>query len=187
MWTIPNIITLFRVMLIPVFVMVFFLDWKWAHQAAAFIFWFAAITDWIDGYLARKLNQTTAFGAFLDPVADKLIVAAALLLITHSYASIWITIPAILLLAREVYISALREWMAQQGKRDIVKVSFTGKAKTTAQMLALIGLLSDMEYFMEIRIYWVSLGYILLYVAAVLSFWSMIVYTKAAWQDQANR
>ncbi|MGS2720250.1 CDP-diacylglycerol--glycerol-3-phosphate 3-phosphatidyltransferase [Paraglaciecola aestuariivivens] len=183
MWTIPNIITVIRVLLIPVFVVVYFLDWKWAHQAGAFIFWFAAITDWFDGYLARKLQQSTAFGAFLDPVADKLIVAAALLLITHSYASVWITIPAVLLMSREVYISALREWMGQQGKQDIVKVSFMGKAKTMAQMLALIGLLSELEYFMGIRIYWVSLGYILLYFAALLSFWSMLVYSKAAWDD----
>jgi CDP-diacylglycerol--glycerol-3-phosphate 3-phosphatidyltransferase len=186
MWTIPNIITMVRVLLIPVFVGVYFLDWKWAHQAGAVIFWFAAITDWCDGYLARKLNQTTAFGAFLDPVADKLIVAAALLLITHSYQTPWITVPAILLMSREIYISALREWMGQQGKQDLVKVSFIGKSKTMAQMLALIGLLSEMEYFMGIQIYWVSLGYILLYFAAVLSFWSMVVYTKAAWDDQKN-
>ncbi|MEP1386124.1 MULTISPECIES: CDP-diacylglycerol--glycerol-3-phosphate 3-phosphatidyltransferase [Paraglaciecola] len=186
MWTIPNIITIIRVLLIPVFVLVYFLDWKWAHQAGAFIFWFAAITDWFDGYLARKLNQTTAFGAFLDPVADKLIVAVALLLITHSYANVWITIPAVLLMSREIYISALREWMGQKGKRDLVKVSFAGKAKTMAQMLALIGLLSEMEYFMGVQIYWVSLGYILLYFSAVLSFWSMLVYTKAAWDDQKN-
>jgi CDP-diacylglycerol--glycerol-3-phosphate 3-phosphatidyltransferase len=186
MWTIPNIITIVRVLLIPVFVLVYFLDWKWAHQAGAFIFWFAAITDWVDGYLARKLNQSTAFGAFLDPVADKLIVAAALLLITHSYETPWITVPAILLMSREIYISALREWMGQRGKQDLVKVSFIGKSKTTAQMLALIGLLSEMEYFMGIQIYWVSLGYIFLYFAAILSFWSMLVYTKAAWDDQKN-
>ena len=176
MWTIPNIITMIRVLLIPVFVVVYFLDWKWAHQAGAFIFWFAAITDWVDGYLARKLKQTTPFGAFLDPVADKLIVATALLLITHTYANIWITIPAILLLAREVYISALREWMGQQGKHELVKVSFTGKAKT-------IGLLSEMQYFMGIPIYWVTLGYGFLYLAAILSLWSMVVYTLAAWKD----
>jgi CDP-diacylglycerol--glycerol-3-phosphate 3-phosphatidyltransferase len=186
MWTIPNIITIIRVLLIPVFVIVYFLDWKWAHQAGAFIFWFAAITDWFDGYLARKLNQTSAFGAFLDPVADKLIVATALLLITQSYDTVWITIPAILLMSREIYISALREWMGQQGKQDLVKVSFAGKAKTMAQMLALIGLLSETEYFFGIRIYWVSLGYILLYFAAVLSFWSMLVYTKAACEDKKN-
>ena len=186
MWNIPNIITLIRVLLIPVFVAVYFLEWKWAHQAAAFIFWFAAITDWVDGYLARKLEQSTAFGAFLDPVADKLIVATALLLITHSYSSIWITVPAILLLAREVYVSALREWMGQQGLQDSVKVSFMGKAKTTAQMLALIGLLSELEYFMGLRIYWVSLGYVLLYISAILSLWSMLVYTKAAWNSLSD-
>ncbi|MFT4942205.1 MAG: CDP-diacylglycerol--glycerol-3-phosphate 3-phosphatidyltransferase [Paraglaciecola sp.] len=186
MWNIPNIITFIRVLLIPVFVVVYFLDWKWAHQAGAFIFWLAAITDWVDGYLARKLKQSTAFGAFLDPVADKLIVATALLLITHTYASVWVTVPAILLLAREVYVSALREWMGQQGLQDSVKVSFIGKAKTMAQMLALIGLLSELESFMEIAIYWVTLGYVLLYFSAVLSLWSMVTYTLAAWPSLSN-
>ncbi|KXJ60447.1 MAG: CDP-diacylglycerol--glycerol-3-phosphate 3-phosphatidyltransferase [Alteromonas sp. Nap_26] len=181
MWTIPNCITLFRVILIPVFVVVYFLDWRWAHEAGAFIFWLAAITDWFDGYLARKLQQSTPFGAFLDPVADKLIVGAALLMITHSYATLWITLPSVALLIREIYVSALREWMGSNGVREAVKVSFIGKAKTTAQMLALIGLLSGLETFMGFPIYWVSLGYILLYIAAVLSIWSMVVYTKAAW------
>ncbi|MDN4501376.1 CDP-diacylglycerol--glycerol-3-phosphate 3-phosphatidyltransferase [Alteromonadaceae bacterium BrNp21-10] len=180
--TIPNIITLIRVVLIPVFVAVYFLDWKWAHQAAAFIFWLAAITDWFDGYLARKLNQTTAFGAFLDPVADKLIVAVALLMLAHTYQDPWITIPAVLLTAREVFVSSLREWMAESGKRDVVQVSFIGKAKTMAQMLALIGLLSELEVFMGIPIYWVTLGYILLFIATVLSVWSLIIYLKAAKQ-----
>ena len=181
MWTVPNIITLFRVILIPVFVTVYFLDWRWAHEAGAVIFWLAAITDWFDGYLARKLQQSTPFGAFLDPVADKLIVGAALLMITHSYANLWITLPSIALLVREIYVSALREWMGQNGVREAVKVSFIGKAKTTAQMLALIGLLSGLETFMGFTIYWVTLGYILLYIAALLSLWSMLVYTKAAW------
>ncbi len=183
MWTIPNIITMLRVVLIPVFVVVYYLDWEWARQAGAFIFWLAAITDWFDGYLARKLKQSTAFGAFLDPVADKLIVSAALLMITHTYASIWITVPAILLMSREIYISALREWMGQQGKSDLVAVSMMGKAKTMAQMLALIGLLSELETFMGVTIYWVTLGYVLLYFAAVLSVWSMVTYTIAAWKD----
>lgn len=182
MWTIPNIITVLRVFLIPVFVVIYFLDWQWAHQAGAFVFWLAAITDWFDGYLARKLQQSTAFGAFLDPVADKLIVAAALLMITHTYASVWITIPAIILMLREVYVSALREWMGQQGYSDEVKVSFIGKAKTMAQMLALIGLLSGLESFMGVPIYWVTLGHILLYIAAVLSAWSMAIYSMAAWK-----
>lgn len=182
MWNAPNIITLFRVVLIPVFVVVYFLNWRWAHEMAAFVFWLAAITDWFDGYLARKLQQSTPFGAFLDPVADKLIVAAALIMITHTYATLWVTVPAIVLLIREIYVSALREWMGSQGVRDEVKVSFIGKAKTTVQMLALIGLLSGLQTFMGIPIYWVSLGYILLYIAAVLSLWSMLVYTTAAWK-----
>ncbi|WP_438863144.1 CDP-diacylglycerol--glycerol-3-phosphate 3-phosphatidyltransferase [Neptunicella sp.] len=181
MWTIPNILTMIRVLLIPVFVVVYFLDWKWAHQASAFVFWFAAITDWLDGYLARRLQQSTPFGAFLDPVADKLIVAAALLMIAHSYQDPWITIPAILLTAREVFVSALREWMAGSGFEDSVQVSFIGKAKTMAQMLALIGLLSELEVFMGFPIYWVTLGYILLFIATVLSVWSMVIYLKAAW------
>jgi CDP-diacylglycerol--glycerol-3-phosphate 3-phosphatidyltransferase len=172
----------FRVLLIPVFVTVYFLDWRWAHEAGAFIFWFAAITDWFDGYLARKLQQSTPFGAFLDPVADKLIVATALLMITHEYSSIWITVPAIILLMREIYISALREWMSEIGASNLVKVSFLGKAKTMAQMLALIGLLSGLDYFMGFPIYWVLLGKIMLYIAAILSLWSMVVYTNAAWK-----
>lgn len=186
MWTIPNIITVTRVLLIPIFVWVYFLDWQWAHQASAFVFWFAAITDWFDGYLARKLQQSSAFGAFLDPVADKLIVAAALLLITHTYANVWITVPAVILMAREIYISALREWMASKGKRELVKVGFIGKAKTMAQMLALIGLLSELEYFMGFPLFWVTLGHILLYIAAVLSLWSMIEYSLAAWPEMKS-
>ena len=157
------------------------LQHEWSIFAAGVLFALAALTDWLDGYLARRLNQTTPFGAFLDPVADKLIVGAALLMITHSYATLWITLPSIALLVREIYVSALREWMGSNGVRDAVQVSFIGKAKTTAQMLALIGLLSGLETFMGFPIYWVTLGYILLYIAAVLSIWSMIVYSKAAW------
>ncbi|MCY7295081.1 CDP-diacylglycerol--glycerol-3-phosphate 3-phosphatidyltransferase [Alteromonas sp. a30] len=190
MLTIPNLLTMLRVALIPIFVVVYFLDWKWAHQMGAFIFWFAAITDWFDGYLARKLKQMSPFGAFLDPVADKLIVAAALLMITDTYASPWITIPAVLLMAREIFISALREWMAIHGQSDTVKVSFWGKAKTMAQMLALIGLLSELEHLpigeVVIPLYWQTLGFILLYIATVLSVFSMVQYIVAAKQFLLN-
>ncbi|AWL11733.1 CDP-diacylglycerol--glycerol-3-phosphate 3-phosphatidyltransferase [Saliniradius amylolyticus] len=182
MWTVPNILTLLRVLLVPVFVVVYFLDWRWAHQAGAFIFWFAAITDWFDGYLARRLGQFTPFGAFLDPVADKLIVGAALIMVAHTYDSLWVTIPAILLMSRELFISALREWMAESGQKEMVKVSFIGKAKTMAQMLALIGLLSELETFMGVTIYWVTLGHILLWLATALSVWSMAIYLMAAWK-----
>lgn len=175
MFTIPNILTFIRVLFIPIFIVVYFLDWKWAHQAGAFIFWLAAVTDWFDGYLARKLDQTTRFGAFLDPVADKLMVTAALLMITHSYQELRVTIPAIILVSREIFISALREWMAKDGLSDTVKVSIWGKIKTMAQMTAIFGLLSHMYEW-----YWVQLGLGLLYVATILSIFSMIQYIHAA-------
>jgi CDP-diacylglycerol--glycerol-3-phosphate 3-phosphatidyltransferase len=180
-YTIPNLLTMFRVVLIPVFVVVYFMDWQYAHQMGAFIFWLAAVTDWLDGYLARRWEQTTAFGAFLDPVADKLLVCVALIMVTHTYATLWITVPAIILLAREIFVSALRDWMSQQGANDKVKVSMLGKIKTTAQMLALIGLLSGLESLMGFPLYWVTLGYGLLYVATILSLWSMWEYAKAGW------
>ena len=175
MFTIPNILTFIRVLFIPIFIVVYFLDWKWAHQVGAFIFWLAAVTDWFDGYLARKLNQTSRFGAFLDPVADKLMVTAALLMITHSYQDLWITIPSIILVSREIFISALREWMAKDSLSDVIKVSIWGKIKTMTQMTAIFGLLSHMYEW-----YWVQLGYALLYVATVLSIFSMVQYIKAA-------
>ena len=181
-WTVPNILTLLRLAFIPLFVGIYFIDWQWAHQAAAFIFWLAAITDWFDGYLARRLGQSTEFGAFLDPVADKLIVAAALLMISYHYQSAWITICAIILLGREIIISSLREWMGQRGMSEAVSVSFIGKAKTMTQMLALIGLLSELEV-----LYWVTLGKLLLIVATVLSVWSMVIYLKAGWPSLTRR
>lgn len=181
MWNIPNILTSLRVFLVPVFVTVYFLDWQWAHQCAAFILFLAAVTDYLDGYLARKLGQMTPFGAFLDPVADKLIVAAALLLICHSYHDPIITIPAVILLLREIFISSLREWLGSRGLSATAKVSFVGKLKTTAQLMALVGIVSDLEVFMGFPIYWVTLGTGMLYVATLLSVWSMVSYVRAAW------
>ncbi|TDF41692.1 CDP-diacylglycerol--glycerol-3-phosphate 3-phosphatidyltransferase [Alteromonadaceae bacterium M269] len=177
MWTIPNILTVFRIILIPVFLIMFYLPVAWSHFAGAFVFWLASITDALDGYLARKLEQSTPFGAFLDPVADKLMVAAALVVIVQDFQSAWITIPALVMICREILISALREWMSELGNRDAVAVSNVGKFKTIAQMLALIGLLWQANSF----ILW--LGYILLYVATALTFWSMFIYIKAAWGD----
>ena len=180
MLTIPNMLTLFRVLLIPVFVTVYFLDWKWAHQAGAFLFWLAAITDWFDGYLARKLNQTTRFGAFIDPVADKVMVAAAMVLVVEHFNSVWVTIPAITMIGREIIISALREWMAELGKRSSVAVSWVGKVKTGAQMVALLLLLWHPNEWL------VWIGYIALYVAMILTYWSMYIYLKAAKHDLLN-
>ena len=177
---IPNALTLFRIVLIPVFVVLFYLPFPGSYLATAAVFGLAGITDWLDGYLARKLGQSTPLGAFLDPVADKLMVAVALALLIERYDAWWFTLPAVIIIGREIVISALREWMAELGKRTSVAVSYLGKVKTTAQIIAIIGLLllpPDPE----------SLGYmanmICLYVAALLTLWSMLIYLRAAWPD----
>jgi CDP-diacylglycerol--glycerol-3-phosphate 3-phosphatidyltransferase len=176
----PNIITLFRILMIPLFVGVFYLPTPWAHQAAAIIFAIAAVTDWLDGYLARHWSQTTRFGAFLDPVADKLIVAVALVLVVGERTLPAITIPAAIIVGREIIISALREWMAELGKRMSVAVSLMGKFKTLMQMIALILLL---VYTPQTSKMIGIIGSLLLYLAAVLTLWSMILYLKVAWPD----
>ncbi len=177
MTNIPNLLTFFRILLIPVFVILFYLPYQWSYLAAAIIFILAAATDWFDGYLARKLNQSTAFGAFLDPVADKIMVAAALVVIVEHYNTIWVTIPAMTMIGREIIISALREWMAELGKRSSVAVSWIGKWKTMIQMVSLTGLI------WQYNVWMVWLAYVMLYVATVLTFWSMFQYMKAAWGD----
>ncbi|WP_289086394.1 CDP-diacylglycerol--glycerol-3-phosphate 3-phosphatidyltransferase, partial [uncultured Spongiibacter sp.] len=138
---IPNALTLFRIVLIPVFVLLFYLPFPGSYLATAAVFGLAGITDWLDGYLARKLGQSTPLGAFLDPVADKLMVAVALALLIERYDAWWFTLPAVIIIGREIVISALREWMAELGKRTSVAVSYLGKVKTTAQIIAIIGLL----------------------------------------------
>jgi len=175
---IPNILTLLRIVLIPVFVLVYYLPYAWGPMAAALVFAFAAITDWVDGYLARKLDQASPFGAFLDPVADKLMVATALVLLVDTYSVFWITAPAIIIIGREIAISALREWMAEIGERGQVAVNHIGKIKTTAQMLALLLLLYKSPI-SEFPVY--EAGLVLLYIAAALTLWSMIIYLRAAW------
>lgn len=174
---IPNILTLIRIILIPVLVITFYIPVSWNNVATTFIFGLAAATDWLDGYLARKWQQTTAFGAFLDPVADKLIVAVALVLLVQAHPTPWIALPAAIIIGREITISALREWMAELGKRANVAVSKIGKIKTTAQMLAVMMLLYHESLF-SLPIF--TMGYILLYIAAILTLWSMLIYLKAA-------
>ncbi|ACY84878.1 CDP-diacylglycerol--glycerol-3-phosphate 3-phosphatidyltransferase [Edwardsiella piscicida] len=174
---IPTLLTLFRVILIPFFVLAFYLPFAWAPFACALIFVVAAVTDWFDGYLARRLKQTTRFGAFLDPVADKVMVATALVLVTEYYHVWWVTLPAATMIAREIIISALREWMAEIGKRSSVAVSWIGKVKTTAQMMALVGLLWRPDIYITVA------GIVALYIAAVLTFWSMFQYLSAARSD----
>lgn len=177
---IPNAFTLFRILLVPVLVAVFYLPYGWTGIAAATIFTVAALTDWIDGYLARKLDQSTQFGAFLDPVADKLMVAMALIVLLERYPYAWFTIPAMIIIGREIVISALREWMAEIGRRTSVAVSYVGKFKTTMQMIAIIVLLAQTSL-VDNRIE--ILGFAALYLAAALTLWSMIIYLRAAWPD----
>ncbi|GGC77563.1 CDP-diacylglycerol--glycerol-3-phosphate 3-phosphatidyltransferase [Marinobacter halophilus] len=174
----PNVLTMSRIVMIPIFVVIFYLPMQWSYMVSAAIFTLAAITDWLDGYLARKLDQSTPFGAFLDPVADKLMVAVALAVLIEEHAAVLLTIPATIIIGREIVISALREWMAEMGSRASVAVSYIGKIKTTAQMVAIIGLLA----FPPGQL-WAYVGIGLLYVAAVLTLWSMFLYLRAAWGD----
>jgi CDP-diacylglycerol--glycerol-3-phosphate 3-phosphatidyltransferase len=174
---IPNALTLFRIVLLPIFIVLFYLPYQWSYLASACVYALAGATDWLDGYLARKLNQSTPFGAFLDPVADKLMVAIALVLLVERYAEWWFTIPAIVIISREIVISALREWMAELGKRTSVAVSYVGKVKTALQILAILTLLASAPDTTG-YVYWA--GVALLVLSAVLTLWSMIIYLRAA-------
>ncbi|RKR02408.1 CDP-diacylglycerol--glycerol-3-phosphate 3-phosphatidyltransferase [Kushneria sinocarnis] len=176
--SIPNLLTLMRIILIPLLVVAFYLPWWWSFPLAALLFGLAAITDWFDGYLARLWNQSTSFGAFLDPVADKLMVAIALGLLIERYDDALMTLPALVIIGREIVISALREWMAELGKRANVAVSRVGKYKTAMQMIAILLLLC---FTPGSLLAW--LGVAVLYIAATLTLWSMIQYLRAAWSE----
>lgn len=176
-WTIPNGLTYFRIALIPAFVLSFYLHYHYSDWVTAGIFLVAAITDWFDGFLARYLKETSAFGAFLDPVADKLIVGVALVLLVSRYPCIWMAIPGMIIVSREILISALREWMAELGRRATVKVSSIGKIKTTAQMAALVVLFSQPPGYSTM----VIIGFVMMYIAVILTIWSMLIYLHAAW------
>lgn len=198
-FNLPNNLTIARIVMIPLFVaiaywppalgigvsaitdnaiarigMMEYSDNMLRHFLLTLVFVLAAITDWLDGYLARKMGITSAFGRFLDPVADKLMVAAALIILVQWHANIVMAISAIVIISREIAVSALREWMAELGNRTSVAVSYVGKLKTTFQMVAITVLLLN----------WQSLefiGYALMLVAVVLTLWSMMIYLKAAW------
>ncbi len=187
-FNLPNSLTWLRILLIPLFVAVFYLPDGWLPKGtinltATLIFALAAVTDWLDGWLARRLNQMSAFGAFLDPVADKLMVAAALIvLVDLDRAGVDV---ALIIIGREIAISALREWMAKVGRADNVAVSFIGKLKTTAQMIAILMLL-----YHEPILGWPhtgQIGRLLLYLAAVLTLWSMLHYLFLAWRALKNQ
>lgn len=176
--TVPTMLTLLRIVLIPVLVLVFYLPYKWTNFAAAFIFAFASITDWLDGWIARRYNQFSAFGAFLDPVADKLMVAIALLLTVQKHPTVWMALWAAVIIGREIAVSALREWMAELGQRATVKVATIGKIKTIVQMVALVCLLYQ-EPLLGINVF--LAGEWLLAAAALLTLWSGLAYLRAAW------
>ena len=198
-FNLPNNLTIARIVMIPLFVaiaywspamginqptisdnvianigMYKFSDSLLRHFLLTFVFILAAITDWLDGYFARKLNMSSAFGRFLDPVADKLMVAAALIVLVQWHPNIVMAISAIVIISREIAVSALREWMAELGNRTSVAVSYVGKLKTTFQMIAITVLLLN----------WQSLemiGYVLMVAAVILTLWSMMIYLRAAW------
>ena len=187
-WNIPNILTLARIALIPVFLLIAY--WPpaigiYGHEGSLFrhglltgLFILAALTDWLDGYLARALNQTSAFGRFLDPVADKLMVAAALVVLVQWHPNIGMAFAAIVIISREITISALREWMAQIGASKSVAVHMVGKLKTVVQMVAIPFLLFDGMLFntIDTRVW----GVWLIWIAAVMTIWSMVYYLQKA-------
>ncbi|AFL76175.1 CDP-diacylglycerol--glycerol-3-phosphate 3-phosphatidyltransferase [Thiocystis violascens] len=184
MWNLPNLLTMLRIVLIPVFVVVFYIEAPWAPYAAASVFGAAALTDWLDGYLARRWSQTSPLGAFLDPVADKLMVAVALVVLLQADPRILLALPVMVIIGREITVSALREWMAEVGARAAVAVSGLGKIKTTAQMIS-IALLILRDSVFGPSVY--DLGVVLVYVAAILTLWSMALYLIAAWPSLSGK
>ena len=177
-FNIAILLTWFRIAAIPLIVLVYYLPpSKWMHPAACVVFTLAGLTDWLDGYLARRLNQMSKFGAFLDPVADKLMVTTALVLIVQSHPTLTNTLIAAIIIGREITVSALREWMAELGARNVVAVSGLGKLKTIMQMVGLGAMLWEYPMF-GLPIYYI--GLVLLLIAAGLTLWSMIIYIRAA-------
>lgn len=170
--------TLFRIALIPVLVLALYMPYAWANELAVVLFIIASATDWLDGWWARRTGQTSSFGAFLDPVADKLMVSAALVVVVQQHPNILLALAAAVIICREITVSALREWMAEIGRRGLVSVGMIGKVKTTLQLTA-IGFLLYGEPIWMFPIF--TIGLILLVIAATLTIWSMFIYLKAAW------
>ena len=183
----PNLVTYLRMILIPMLVVSYYLPYRHAHVLATALFVLAGITDWLDGYLARKLNQASPFGAFLDPVADKLMVVTALVLLVADdtvraevYDPRLFAVVVLIIIGRELAVSALREWMAGVGKSASVAVSIMGKLKTAAQMVAITFLLLGQPV-RGLNVF--ALGEVLLYGAAGLTLWSMFIYLRTAWPE----
>lgn len=184
--TVPTMLTLLRIVLIPVLAVVFYLPYTWTNFAAAAVFGLAALTDWLDGWIARRFHQFSTFGAFLDPVADKLMVSTALFLIVQGHPTAWMALWAAVMVGREIAVSALREWMAELGQRARVAVATVGKIKTIAQMVALLFLLYSIDPSRRHPLPWPGdfifhVGDWLLAIAALLTLWSGYEYLRAAW------
>jgi CDP-diacylglycerol--glycerol-3-phosphate 3-phosphatidyltransferase len=179
-WNVPNTLTWIRIAAIPLIVLLFLMPYPWASPASGLLFAAAGITDSLDGYLARRLGQTSRLGAFLDPVADKLIVAVALVLLVSKDARPIIVLTAIVIIGREITISALREWMAEIGQRRKVAVSQIGKYKTILQIIGLSMMLFRWDL-LGLPIYW--LGVVMTELAAAATLISMVAYLRAAWPE----
>ena len=175
--TLPTALTLLRIAVLPLIVIFFYLPLEWGRHTAAWLFLIAALTDWLDGYLARRLGQHSAFGAFLDPVADKLLVVLTLVLLVSQHPEMIVVLSSIIIIGREVVISALREWMAKIGEDKRVAVSDIGKLKTVVQLTALTMMLYQDPFF-TLPLY--SIGLICLVIAAGLTLYSMVVYLGSA-------
>ncbi|MEO6173296.1 MAG: CDP-diacylglycerol--glycerol-3-phosphate 3-phosphatidyltransferase [Arenimonas sp.] len=176
--TLPTMLTLFRIVLVPVLVIVFYWQHPWSNILACGVFVLGALTDWLDGWIARRYNMYSSFGAFLDPVADKLAVTFALFLVTQRHHTAWFALLSAVIVGREITISALREWMAQIGSHGLVKVAALGKIKTIVQMVAISFVLFYEDLF-GIPIF--RIGEWLLAIAAALTLWSGFDYIRAAW------
>lgn len=184
--TLPTMLTLVRIALVPVLVVFFYLPFHWSNIACVVVFVAAAVTDWADGYIARRHGQMSRFGEFLDPVADKIMVATALILLVQRQENFeaLFAVAAAVIVGREITISALREWMSEIGERSLVNVSWLGKTKTGFQMTA-IGFMLYQENLGWIPI--VLIGELLLYTAAALTLWSMWTYLQSAWPAMSNQ
>lgn len=174
----PNVLSLLRLAAVPLMVVAYLLPLEWSGILAAAVFGLASLTDLLDGYLARRLGQETILGAFLDPVADKVLTATALVMLIGEHGNPWITLPGIVIIGREILVSALREWMAEMNRRGIVRVNTLGKLKTLMQMLAIgVLLIADPAPNNPLTL----TGYALLVVSAVFTLWSMLQYLRVAW------
>jgi CDP-diacylglycerol--glycerol-3-phosphate 3-phosphatidyltransferase len=178
MMNVPNMLTFFRLLLLPLMLLFFYLDFANHYLYCALLFIVIAITDFLDGYLARKLNQQTKFGAFIDPVADKIVVGMSYILIGQLYQNVWVTLAVIVIIGREITISALREWMASQGSSKTMAVATIGKWKTTMQMLGVVAMFAAAEPYLN---WGIPIAYIILAVATVLTMLSMYHYFQKAW------